>query len=84
MSWSLGNDSILSTCFARECFGGLAGLLQGLTIKKSVIVFKFNKKGKNKRKKKKIILLCTEYAPGLLGYQYLGSRSGSVIFLLNL
>jgi len=27
MSWSLGNDSILSTCFARECFGGLAVLL---------------------------------------------------------
>ena len=54
MSWSLGNDSIFSTCFARECFGGLAGLLQGLTIKKSVIVFKFNKKGKNKRKKRRL------------------------------
>jgi len=58
MSWSLGNDSIFSTCFARECFGGLAGLLQGLTIKKSVIVFKFNKKkGKIKGKKEDYIVV---------------------------
>ena len=45
--------------------------------------FLIQQKRKKIEEKKETILLCTEYAPGLLGYQYLGSRSGSVIFFIK-